>query len=157
MHEVRRTTMNAIRATVKGGRLDLQVPPDWPDGTEVILQPVLPDSGVGIREEDWPATPEAIAEWLNWYDALEPLRFTDEERATPEADRKARREWEKAYFNEHADRSRGMWQCDATSSTEDHISQVPDEAQARLRPASLVDLFRAAGVAVGDRNDEKRA
>jgi hypothetical protein len=101
--------MNAIKATVKGGRLEVQVPPDWPDGTEVILQPVSPENGVGIREEDWPATPEAIAEWLQWYDSLEPLIFADDERAALEADRKARREWEKAHFNEHADKLRGMW------------------------------------------------
>jgi hypothetical protein len=110
LHEVRRTAMNAIKATVRDGRLEVQVPPDWPDGTEVILQPVSPEHGVGIREEDWPDTPEAVAEWLRWYDSLEPLIFTDAERAALESDRKARREWEKAHFDEHADKLRGMWQ-----------------------------------------------
>src|SRR5437763_12382817 len=98
LHEVRRAPMNAIKATVKSGRLEVQVPPDWPDGTEVILQPVSRDNGVGIREEDWPDTPEAIADWLKWYDSLEPLIFTDEERAALEADRKQRKEFEKTTF-----------------------------------------------------------
>ena len=102
--------MNAIRATVRGGRLDVQVPPDWPDGTEVLLQPVRPENGIGLPEEDWPATPEASAEWLAWYDSLEPLIFTEEERIAWESDRMARREWEKARFDEHADKLRGMWQ-----------------------------------------------
>ena len=30
--------MNAIRAIVKVGRLELQAPPDWPDGTEVLIE-----------------------------------------------------------------------------------------------------------------------
>jgi hypothetical protein len=34
---------------------------------------------LGIREEDWSNTPEAIASWLKWYDSLEPFIFTPEE------------------------------------------------------------------------------
>jgi hypothetical protein len=34
---------------------------------------------LGIREEDWSNTPEAIAAWLKWYDSNEPLLFTPEE------------------------------------------------------------------------------
>jgi hypothetical protein len=30
-------------------------------------------------QHDWPETPEARAEWLRWYDSLEPLEFTPEE------------------------------------------------------------------------------
>jgi hypothetical protein len=32
-------------------------------------------------EEDWSNSPEADADWLAWYDSLEPLEFTPEERA----------------------------------------------------------------------------
>jgi hypothetical protein len=32
--------MTTLRATIKGGRLELDVPLDWPDGTEVEIQPV---------------------------------------------------------------------------------------------------------------------
>jgi len=35
----------------------------------------------GITEEQWPTTPEAIAEWLRWFDAIEPLEMTPEEEA----------------------------------------------------------------------------
>jgi hypothetical protein len=108
--DLRRATMNPIKATVKGGRLDLPVPPDWPDGTEVIVQPLTGPEGVGIREEDWPATPEAVADWLKWYDSLEPLIFTEEERAALEADRKQRKEFEKANFERRAEKLRGMWE-----------------------------------------------
>ena len=75
--------MNAIKATVRDGRLEVQVPPDWPTGPKSSCNPSSPENGVGIREEDWPDTPEAVAEWLRWYDSLEPLIFTDAERAAP--------------------------------------------------------------------------
>lgn len=32
--------MTTIKATVKGRRLDFNVPADWPDGTEVEIQPL---------------------------------------------------------------------------------------------------------------------
>lgn len=102
--------MSAIKAIVKDGRIELQAPPDWPDGTEVTIHPQLAEDTFGIREEDWPETPDAIAEWLTWYDTLEPLIFTDEERVAWEANRQARKEWEKAHFNEHAEKLRRMWE-----------------------------------------------
>jgi hypothetical protein len=101
--------MNAIKATVKGGRLELEVPPEWPDGTEVIVQPLVREDRLGVREEDWPDTPEAIAEWLAWYDALEPLIFTEEERAAWETARREQKEFEKATFAERAEKLRRMW------------------------------------------------
>jgi len=87
--------MHAIRGTVKDGRLDLAVPHEWPDGTEVLVQPVeRGERGdcFGIREDDWPDTPEAVAEWLQWYDSLEPLIFTDEERAAWETARREQKD-----------------------------------------------------------------
>ncbi len=102
--------MTTIKATVKGGRLELDVPADWPDGTEVILQPVVSRDRPGIAEEDWEDTPEAIAEWLQWYNSLEPLIFTDEERADWERARKEQKDFEMATFNERAEKLRRMWQ-----------------------------------------------
>ncbi len=77
--------MNPVKGTVRGGRLEVAVPPDWPDGTEVIVQPILQEDSFDVREEDWSNTPEAIADWLKWYDSLEPLTLTPEEEADAEA------------------------------------------------------------------------
>ncbi len=41
---------------------------------------------------------------------IEPFEMTDEERAAIEADRQARKQWEKGRFNEHADRLRSLWE-----------------------------------------------
>jgi hypothetical protein len=99
--------MNAIKATVKGGRLDLQVPPDWPDGTEVEIHPVAQP---GANGEEGPMTPDEIACTLATMEKIEPFVLTDDERAAIEADRLVRKEWEKARFNEHADKLRGNWE-----------------------------------------------
>ncbi len=101
--------MDAIKATVKGGRLEFQVPPDWPDGTEVIVLPVRQADRFGIPEADWPDTPDAIADWLKWYDSLEPLLFTEDERAAWETARQQQKAFEKATFEERAEKLRRTW------------------------------------------------
>jgi len=46
--------MNAIKATVMQGRLELKVPLDWPDGTEVLIEPTMaPLEKIGIDESEW--------------------------------------------------------------------------------------------------------
>jgi hypothetical protein len=69
--------MNAIKATVKGGRLDLQVPPDWPDGIEVEIHP-LKQSGAA---DDGPMTPDEIARVLAAMEKVQPFEMTPEEEA----------------------------------------------------------------------------
>lgn len=98
--------MDAIKATVQGGRVDLVVPPDWPDGTQVIVRPVGHDADAGLREEDWSDSPDAVDDWLKWYDSLEPLIFTAEERANWEAARQDQAQFEKVAFAVGADRLR---------------------------------------------------
>jgi hypothetical protein len=94
--------MDAIRATWKDGQVVLDGPVDWPEGHRLVVEPDLSqDALIGVSEEDWQNTPEAIAEWLKWYDSLEPLIFTPEE----VADLAAWREKAKAYTiaNMHKD------------------------------------------------------
>jgi hypothetical protein len=71
--------MKTITATWKNGQILPDEPVDWPEGCRLSVEPV--QSEIGIREEDWSNAPEAIAEWLKWYDSLEPLEFTPEEEA----------------------------------------------------------------------------
>lgn len=75
--------MNAIRATWTDGKIVPDGPVDWPEGCRLLIEPdsaEAPES-IGIREEDWSNSPEAIADWLAWYNSLEPLIFTPEEEA----------------------------------------------------------------------------
>ena len=36
---------------------------------------------IGVGDEDWSVSPEAVSDWLAWYDSLEPLLITPEEEA----------------------------------------------------------------------------
>lgn len=71
--------MNAITATWKDGQIHPDQKADWPEGCRLRVEPLDQGESFGMREEDWSNTPEAIIEWLAWYDALEPLEFTAEE------------------------------------------------------------------------------
>lgn len=89
--------MNTIKAVVRNGRIEPEAPLDLPEGTRLV---VLPADG---EENEVDNNPESIAAWLKWCDSLEPLVFTEEEKAVWEADRRGRKEWEQAHFDECTD------------------------------------------------------
>lgn len=76
-----------IDGTYHAGRIDLDKQVDWPEGCRVRVA-----LEYGMREEDWPDTPENRAEILRRMEAVEPLEFTPEEEAEIEAARAAVRE-----------------------------------------------------------------
>lgn len=73
--------MKTITATWKNGQVKPDEAADWPDGCRLRIEPLDQAENNGMREEDWSNTPEAIAEWLRWYESLEPLEFSAEEEA----------------------------------------------------------------------------
>ena len=96
--------MNGIKAMVRDGRIVTDSPIDFPEGTELLV--LRRDDA----EDDWDSSPEAISAWVKWYESLEPLVFTEEEIAAWKADQKARKEWEFARADEHAEKLRGLWE-----------------------------------------------
>jgi hypothetical protein len=98
--------MTTIKATIKGRRLELDVPPDWPDGTEVEIHPL--DQGTnGVHDA---MSPDEIASTLAAMDRVVPFEMTEAEEAAWEAERQACREREKAQFAEHAEKLRRQWE-----------------------------------------------
>jgi hypothetical protein len=90
---------------VKNGQIVLDEPARLPDGTRVEVVPA--EGGrptMGIREEDWPTTPEGIAALLKRMDDLEPLAMTPEEEADLAAWRKKRKEHELANWEQRSRR-----------------------------------------------------
>ncbi|MFN0055591.1 MAG: hypothetical protein ACKV0T_25875 [Planctomycetales bacterium] len=77
-----RCRVNAIRATWKNGQIVPDGPVDWPDGCEVLVEPVPgPLEKIGIDEADWRDDPNSLADWESWIATLEPLEYTDDEHA----------------------------------------------------------------------------
>lgn len=74
--------MDAIKAVVKNGRIDLTVPNSWPEGCEVLVAPLaLPGERIGLDESEWRDDPAALADWDAWLKTIEPLDLTAEEQA----------------------------------------------------------------------------
>jgi hypothetical protein len=55
--------MNAIRSVVKNGRVEVDAPPDWPDGTPVRVELGL--NGPSEEDDENPETTEEIQAWLH--------------------------------------------------------------------------------------------
>jgi hypothetical protein len=98
-----------VRGVIRNGRVEVEDPIPLPDGAEVLIQPVGVESE-NEADESWDNSPEGIAAWLAWYDSLQPLVFTADELSALDADRQARREWEKAHFDEQTEKLRSMWE-----------------------------------------------
>lgn len=77
--------MSAIKATWKNRQIVPDEEVNWPEGCRLLVEPVTEEETLGIREEDWSNTPEAITDWLKWYDSLQPLLLTPAEEADAEA------------------------------------------------------------------------
>jgi hypothetical protein len=96
--------MTTLRATVRDGRLELNVPADWPDGIEVEIHPLSPGTRAGAM------SPEEISATLAAMDRVEPFEMIAAEQAAWDRDRRAGRDSEKAKSAAEAERLRRMWE-----------------------------------------------
>lgn len=97
--------MMAIKAFVTGRRLEIPVPADWEDGTEVEIRPIdgRPET------EDGRLSPAEIARTIAAMKKVEPLDWTDAEQAAWESERSRRIATEKSRFAEHAEELKRLW------------------------------------------------
>jgi hypothetical protein len=98
--------MGTLKGIIRNGQVIVIGPTDLPDGTEVEILPV----SLSALDDEGHVTPDEIARTLAAMEKIEPFELTDAERAAIEADRQARKEREKAHFDEHADRLRNIWE-----------------------------------------------
>ena len=96
--------MATVKGTWKDGQIILDEAVDWPDGARVVVVSLPVEETVGIREDDWPETAEARAEWLRWYESLEPLEITHEEEADLAAWRERVKDYTLARTDERVER-----------------------------------------------------
>lgn len=63
------------------GRILPSEPVDWPEGSELLVEPVAPSEKIGLDESEWRNDAESIKDWIAWVDTIEPLILSDEESA----------------------------------------------------------------------------
>jgi hypothetical protein len=103
--------MSVLQGTIKNGQIVLDDPADLPEGTRVEVLPVQAGRpALGMREEDWPTTPEGIAALLARMDQVEPGWLSPDDEAAWRASLRAQKEAEKAHFFEDAESLRRMWE-----------------------------------------------
>jgi len=98
--------VNTLKGIIHNGQVVLPQPTNLPEGTEVEIVPV----GLANPADEGPETPDEICRVLAAMDEVQPFEMTDRDRAMIELERQARRDWEKARFNEHAEGLREIWE-----------------------------------------------
>lgn len=83
--------MNAIKATWTNGQILPSEPVDWPEGSELLVEPVAPKDKIGLDDSEWRDDAKSIADWVAWVDTIEPLVLSDAERAEMDRYRAAHR------------------------------------------------------------------
>jgi hypothetical protein len=73
------------RGVIQQGQVEVKEPINLPDGTEVSLAISEPVRSEADSDELWEPSPAEVANWLAWYEALEPLVITAAEEAEAEA------------------------------------------------------------------------
>jgi len=73
--------MNAIKATWTNGQIVPAEPVDWPEGSELLVEPITAGNKIGMTEDEWRDDPESIAAWIAEVDKIEPLIWAPGEEA----------------------------------------------------------------------------
>ena len=66
--------MNAVRAVWTNGRILPSEPVDWPEGSLLRVEPLIPSiEKIGLPEDEWRDDPDSIAAWIEAVEKIEPL------------------------------------------------------------------------------------
>lgn len=101
--------MSSITGTVKCGLVVLDEPESIPDGSRVVIQPIESTETFGTSESDWKDSPEAISDWIAWYDSLEPIDCSAADQQAIDVHRQRQKELGESAFDERAERLRKTW------------------------------------------------
>jgi hypothetical protein len=98
------------KGIIRNGQVIVDEPINLPDGSEVTITGHFNGAPLAEKDDDRPPTPQEIAAALAAMEKVEPFVWTEEERSGWEAERQARKEWEKAHFTENAEKLRRIWE-----------------------------------------------
>lgn len=96
--------MQALTGTFRNGQIVFDGPVNLAEGTRVEVQPLNDaPSGWGMRDEDWPTTPEGLAALAARMLSREPVELTEEEDADWRRSLHEQRQRDKENFFKHAE------------------------------------------------------
>ena len=71
-----RASSDSIRAVWTNGHIVPSEPVDWPEGSQLLVEPLsLLYEKVGLDESERDDSPEAIADWIKAVNAIEPFEW----------------------------------------------------------------------------------
>jgi hypothetical protein len=74
--------VNAVKATWTNGQILPGEPVNWPEGSELVVEPVdTHGDKTGLDESEWTDDSAAMNDWDSWLTTIEPLVLTPNERA----------------------------------------------------------------------------
>jgi hypothetical protein len=91
--------MSIVTGIYRDGKVELDAPVDWPNGSRVEVSSPLPK--IGLTEDEWPTSPEGIVAWLTWAASVEPVELTPDEEAEWAAARVAVKDYTLQRMREH--------------------------------------------------------
>ncbi len=72
--------MNAVRAVWTNGRILPSESVDWPEGSQLRVEPLAPPGEkTGLSEDEWRDDPDSIAAWIEAVEQIEPLVWAEGE------------------------------------------------------------------------------
>jgi len=95
--------VNRVTGTYRNGKVALDQPVDWPEGTLVVWEYGVQPERVDFCFDGspWEDTPEANQRWVQWFDSLEPV-LTKQELERFESELRSARDEQKALLPESA-------------------------------------------------------
>jgi len=85
--------MNPIKATWTNGQIVPAEPVDWPEGSQLIVEPIERPETIGMDESEWRDDPESIAAWIAAVERIEPMIWAEGEEKEYQRYRKEFREF----------------------------------------------------------------
>ena len=67
-----------LRAICSNGRILPSEPVDWPEGSQLRVEPFSPPrEKIGLSEDEWRDDPDSIAAWIDAVEKIEPLIWAE--------------------------------------------------------------------------------
>src|SRR5437763_1580892 len=85
--------MHAIKAVWTNGQIVPAEPVDWPEGSQLLVEPLARSDEIGMDESEWRDDPESVAAWIAAVEQIEPMVWLEGKREEYERYRELHRQF----------------------------------------------------------------